>query len=128
MSIVSVPAGVRPSLLLCFALHTVCRLAMALTRSRTVLLLVLLGPETMAGSLGVPVLTIGIKRFTNQASRPIDASPTKSYLLWYRFWCPEAYEMVRGSTRSGQRHGAYGSLLNACIKSYSLGLHLCIVN
>lgn len=41
---------------------------MALTHSRGLLLLLLLGPETMAGSLGVPVLTIGIKRFTNQAS------------------------------------------------------------
>ena len=61
--------GVRPSLLLCFSLHTVCRLAMALTRSRGVLLLLLLGPETVAGSLGVPVLTIGIKRCTSQASR-----------------------------------------------------------
>ena len=63
-------------------LHTVCRLVMALTRSRAVLLLVLLGPETVAGSLGVPVLTIGIKRFTNQASRASDpSSPDISFSL-----------------------------------------------
>ena len=40
---------------------------MAVTTSRHVLLAVLLGPETLAGALGVPVLTIGIKRFTDQA-------------------------------------------------------------
>ena len=58
--------------MVCFVLHTACRLAMAVTTSRHVLLAVLLGPETMAGALGVPVLTIGIKRFTNQAR---DSSP-----------------------------------------------------
>ena len=52
--------------MVCFALHTVCRLAMAVTTSRHVLLAVLLGPETLASALGVPVLTIGIKRFTDQ--------------------------------------------------------------
>jgi len=62
-------AGVRTSLVVCFVLHTACRLAMAVTTSRHVMLAVLLGPETMAGALGVPVLTIGIKRFTTQASR-----------------------------------------------------------
>ena len=56
----------RLSLLLCFALHSICQVTMAMTHSRTVLLLVLLGPETVAGALGVPVLTIGIKRFTDQ--------------------------------------------------------------
>ena len=60
-------AGVRTSLVVCFILHTACRLAMAVTTSRHVMLAVLLGPETMAGALGVPVLTIGIKRFTTQA-------------------------------------------------------------
>ena len=54
--------------MLCFVLHTVCRAIMATTTSRTVLLAVLLGPEAAAGSLGVPVLTIGIKRFTTQVS------------------------------------------------------------
>ena len=55
--------------MVCFVLHTACRLAMAATTSRHVLLAVLLGPETLAGALGVPVLTIGIKRFTDQARR-----------------------------------------------------------
>ena len=69
--------GVRTSLVVCFVLHTACRLAMAVTTSRHVLLAVLLGPETLAGALGVPVLTIGIKRFTNQARvlSPCQLSP-----------------------------------------------------
>jgi len=76
------PAGVRTSLVVCFVLHTACRLAMAVTTSRHVMLAVLLGPETMAGALGVPVLTIGIKRFTTQA-RP--------------------WSVARSVTRSGRR-------------------------
>lgn len=56
---------------------------MALTRSRAVLLLLLLGPETLAGSLGVPVLTIGIKRFTNQVRRVKAASCGKMYVGCY---------------------------------------------
>ena len=68
-------SGVRTSLVVCFVLHTACRLAMAVTTSRHVMLAVLLGPETVAGALGVPVLTIGIKRFTTQAR------PRKRHLL-----------------------------------------------
>jgi hypothetical protein len=34
-----------------------------------VLLLMLLGPNTIAGSLGIPVMTIGVKRYTHEGNR-----------------------------------------------------------
>jgi hypothetical protein len=39
---------------------------MASTTSVWVLLVMLLGPNTIAGALGVPVMTIGVKRYTNE--------------------------------------------------------------
>lgn len=36
---------------------------------RTLLLIMLLGPNCIAGSLGVPVMTIGIKRYTHEGNR-----------------------------------------------------------
>lgn len=54
--------GVRTSLLLCFVLNISSRYVMAATASPTVFLAALLGPNTMAGALGVPVMTIGVKQ------------------------------------------------------------------
>lgn len=42
---------------------------MASTNSVWVMLVMLLGPNTMAGALGVPVMTIGVKRFTTEVLR-----------------------------------------------------------
>ena len=42
---------------------------MATTTSKSVLLWTLLGPVTIAGSLGTPVQTIAIKRFTTESNR-----------------------------------------------------------
>ena len=42
---------------------------MATTTSKNVLLWTLLGPVTIAGSLGTPVQTIAIKRFTTESNR-----------------------------------------------------------
>ena len=42
---------------------------MATTTSKDVLLWTLLGPVTIAGSLGTPVQTIAIKRFTTESNR-----------------------------------------------------------
>eukprot|EP00887_Chlorella_sp_A99_P006636 scaffold3.g6636.t1 len=77
--------GVKASLIVCFLLNVTSRLVMAATSSRAVLLAALLGPNTMAGeaagaeegatggrrpcALGVPVMTIGVKRYTNDANR-----------------------------------------------------------
>ena len=35
------------------------------------MLLALMGPVTLAGTLGVPVLTIGIKRYTSEVGGPL---------------------------------------------------------
>ena len=47
----------------------VCRFVVATTTSKDVLLWTLLGPVTIAGSLGTPVQTIAIKRFTTESNR-----------------------------------------------------------
>ena len=59
----------RTSLVLCFLLNLCSRLAMAATQSRGLLLALLLGPNAIAGALGVPVLTIAIKRTTHAGNR-----------------------------------------------------------
>lgn len=46
-----------------------CRFVVATTTSKDVLLWTLLGPVTIAGSLGTPVQTIAIKRFTTESNR-----------------------------------------------------------
>ncbi|KAK9826871.1 hypothetical protein WJX81_002389 [Elliptochloris bilobata] len=61
--------GVRGSLVLCYLVSIVGRYVVAATHSKTTLLLSWLGPVTIAGSLGTPVLTIGIKRYTTPTSR-----------------------------------------------------------
>jgi hypothetical protein len=54
--------GVKRSLVVCFALGTLSRAIMAATTSATVFTISLLGPNAMAGALGVPVMTIGVFR------------------------------------------------------------------
>jgi sugar phosphate permease len=60
---------VRNSLLVCFSLNFLSRLVMSTTQSVPLLLIALLGPNAVAGALGVPVMTIGVKRFTTAENR-----------------------------------------------------------
>ena len=46
------------------------RFIVAATQNKVVMLLSLLGPVTLAGTLGSPVITIGIKRYTTEVSPP----------------------------------------------------------
>lgn len=61
--------GVKNSLLLCFIINIASRLVMACTTFSWVFLFMLLGPNAIAGSLGVPVLTIAVKRLTSEHNR-----------------------------------------------------------
>jgi MFS family permease len=61
--------GVRSSLILCFVLNVASRLVMASTTTPWLLLAMLLGPNAAAGALGVPVMTIAVKRFTTPLNR-----------------------------------------------------------
>ncbi|PSC67761.1 MFS general substrate transporter [Micractinium conductrix] len=61
--------GVKGSLVTCFVLNIASRLMMAATTSSTMFLAMLLGPNAVAGALGVPVMTIGVKRFTQVGNR-----------------------------------------------------------
>ena len=57
-----------------------CRFVTAATQNKVVMLLSLMGPVTLAGTLGSPVLTIGIKRYTTEVS----SSPSHaSGISWY---------------------------------------------
>ncbi|KAH7619690.1 hypothetical protein NADE_006521 [Nannochloris sp. 'desiccata'] len=61
--------GIKTSLIVCFMLNIGSRLVMACTTTPWLLLLTLLGPNTIAGSLGVPVMTISVKRYTTELNR-----------------------------------------------------------
>lgn len=63
---------------------------MASTSSRLVLLMALLGPNTVAGSLGVPVMTIGVKRYTHSGNRGF------AFSLFYTLMNVAALTQVRG--------------------------------
>lgn len=61
--------GIKTSLVVCFALNIGSRVVMACTTTPWLLLLTLLGPNAIAGSLGVPVMTISVKRYTTELNR-----------------------------------------------------------
>ena len=95
---------------------------MAVTRSRTVLLLTLLGPETLSAALGVPVLTIGIKRFTSPGNRGF------AFALFYALMnlAALAVGLVLDFFRVTLRHGfgiaglPSGSVLNDGLRMFML--------
>jgi POT family proton-dependent oligopeptide transporter len=61
--------GVRRSLLLSFLVSAAAKVVIATATNRTVVLAMLYGPLPAAGALGIPVLTIGIRRCTHAANR-----------------------------------------------------------
>lgn len=69
--------GVRYSLILGSFLTSFCRIVITLTKSRTVLLTLLCTLLPFGESLGIPIMTIGIKRYTNATNR------TFGYSLFY---------------------------------------------
>lgn len=61
--------GIKKSMMTCFFLNMLARGIMSTTSSRTVLITTLLSINCIAGSLGVPVMTIAVKRFTTPLNR-----------------------------------------------------------
>lgn len=61
--------GVARSLQVGFLLTLVSRIVIFLTSSRTVLVLMVCGALPFGGCLGIPVLTVGIRRYTNETNR-----------------------------------------------------------
>jgi hypothetical protein len=61
--------GVRRALILSFTLSAASKLALALAHSRGAALFVLYGPLPAAGALGIPVMTIAVRRATHDANR-----------------------------------------------------------
>lgn len=61
--------GVKLSLQWSFLLTTFGRLGMAMTHSKGFLTFLLYGPLSMGTALGIPVMVIGVKRYTTSASR-----------------------------------------------------------
>jgi MFS family permease len=62
-------AGVRRSLLVCFFLEASTRIIMTITTSLPLLYLMLYTVMPASGALGVPVMTIAIKRYSTPANR-----------------------------------------------------------
>lgn len=69
--------GVRLSLIVGSILGTLSRIVLAFTSSRTVALTLLFSVLPFSDSLGVPIMTIGVKRYTNDTNR------TFGYSLFY---------------------------------------------
>lgn len=61
--------GVRRALVCSFTASACAKLALALCRRKAVALAVLYGPLSASAALGVPVLTIGVRRATHEANR-----------------------------------------------------------
>lgn len=70
---------------------------MAMTSTRWVLLVSLLGPNTVAGAMGVPVMTIGVKRYTNTLNRGF------AFSLFYTLMNVAALSQVRWCFSLGGR-------------------------
>lgn len=87
--------GVKRSLVLCFVLNVASRVVMASTRSLPVMLAALLLPNTAAGALGVPVMTIGVKRYTHAGNRGF------AFSLFYSLMNIAALVQARGKGGSG---------------------------
>ena len=61
--------GVRRSLLLSFTVSAAAKIVIATSTNRAVVLAMLYGPLPMAGAMGIPVMTIGIRRCTHATNR-----------------------------------------------------------
>lgn len=61
--------GVRRSLLLGFSISFLSTLSLAVTRSRTTLYIILFAIYPIGTSMGIPMLTVGIRRYTNTQNR-----------------------------------------------------------
>lgn len=61
--------GVRKCLLVSFSLSAIARLALVLSPSKLVMFCTMYGILPMASALGVPVMVIGVKRYTSHGAR-----------------------------------------------------------
>ncbi|GAB4823238.1 hypothetical protein N2152v2_010284 [Parachlorella kessleri] len=112
--------GVKLSLILCFLLNIGSRFVMASTNSPWLMLVMLFGPNTIAGALGVPVMTIGVKRFTHENNRGF------AFSLFYSLMnvAALAQGMLMDVFRLGLKHGfnlpSFGehSLLNSGFRMF----------
>ena len=73
----------------------------ATTTSKSVLLWTLLGPVTIAGSLGTPVQTIAIKRFTTESNRGFAFSLFYSFMNMAALLCASVLDLFRVRLRHG---------------------------
>ena len=78
-----------------------CRFVVATTTSKSVLLWTLLGPVTVAGSLGTPVQTIAIKRFTTEGNRGFAFSLFYSFMNMAALLCASVLDLFRVRLRHG---------------------------
>lgn len=61
--------GVRRSLLIGFTISFLSTMMMAWTRNKTILYLILFGIFPVGTSMGIPMLTVGVRRYTNPTNR-----------------------------------------------------------
>jgi sugar phosphate permease len=85
--------GIRRSLVLCFLMNLGSRVVMSTTKSSRLLIIMLLGPNALASCLGVPVLTIAVKRFTTESNRGF------AFSLFYTLMNVAALSQVRKRKR-----------------------------
>ncbi|CAK0785525.1 hypothetical protein CVIRNUC_008735 [Coccomyxa viridis] len=93
--------GVKGSLIACYIISAAGRFVVATTTSKSVLLWTLLGPVTVAGSLGTPVQTIAIKRFTTEGNRGFAFSLFYSFMNMAALLCASVLDLFRVRLRHG---------------------------
>ncbi|BDA46855.1 hypothetical protein COCOBI_09-3080 [Coccomyxa sp. Obi] len=93
--------GFRGSLIVCYIINIAGRFVVATTTSKTVLLWTLLGPVTIAGSLGTPVQTIAIKRYTTETNRGFAFSLFYSFMNVAALLCASILDLFRVKLRHG---------------------------
>lgn len=105
-------AGIRACLLVCFALGAVARAIIALTTSRTVLVATLLGPAAVAESLGIPVMTIAVKRYTTDENRGFAFALFYTVMNVAAMLCGPLFDMFRKGVPAVADQGSAHQKLN----------------
>mmetsp|Transcript_7105 Transcript_7105/g.15176 ORF Transcript_7105/g.15176 Transcript_7105/m.15176 type:complete len:658 (+) Transcript_7105:78-2051(+) len=117
--------GVKKSLIFGSLVGTIARLVLALSTSTNVVLGVLYTALPFAESLGIPILTIGIKRYTNDTNRTYAFSFYYSIMNIAALVAGPAVDIVRGLFPHGiSLYGVHLSAIRVVLVSSALSTAL----
>lgn len=93
--------GVRLSLIIGSVLGVISRLMLAFTSSKTLALGILFSILPFSESMGIPIMTIGVKRYTNQTNRTFGFALFYSVMNIAAFFAGPAVDLCRGLFKNG---------------------------